>query len=1116
MNYSLQSSGRQIRVFVPSTFRDMHAERDELIKRVFPQLRKLCEARGVTWGEVDLRWGITEEQSQRGEVLPICLAEIQRCRPYFIGLLSERYGWVPDEIPPELIEQQPWLKGHLQYSVTELEILHGVLNDPQMAGRTLFYFRDPAFIDALPPDEQNDYRELPTVEEIARYGQPEAERRAAERRQKLASLKERIRAHGRQSGNEVRENYANPQALGELVLRDFTALIDRLYPPGSEPDPLDREALDHEAFAQSRARVYIGRQSYYDRLDEHARSDGQPLVVLGESGAGKSALLSNWALRYRAAHPDELLLMHFIGATPYSADWAAMLRRVMNEFKRRFEIQQEIPDKPDELRAAFANWLHMAAAKGKVVLILDALNQLEDREGAPDLVWLPPVIPANIRLILSTLPGRPLEELKRRGWPTMDITPLQPPERLKLLWRYLRQYSKRLSKSRRRHIIAATQTTNPLYLRALLDELRVFGVHEKLDARIEHYLTATSVDELYEKILERYEQDYERERPGLVREAMSLLWAARRGLSEAELLELLGTEQGPLPQAQWSPLYLAAEQSLVSRAGLIGFGHEYLRLAVQQRYLSDGGQQAEMHLRLASYFEKQELGARKIDEIPWQLAEARAWQRLYDLLAEREFFRAMWNANRFELEGYWARIEGDSSLRIVNAYRTVIDEPTRDTTYSWLIGILLIDTSHPEEALKLLGSLAEHFRQAGDWESLGASLGNQALILNNRGELDEAMRLHKATEHIFREFGNKNGLQASLGNQASIFHERGELDKAMRLYEEQERICRELSIKDGLQTSLGNQALILADTGKLDEAIQLHRKEERICRELGNKNGLQTSLGNQARILKARGELEEAMRLHKEEEHLCRELGNESGLQMSLGNQALILADKGELDEAMRLHKEEERICRELGNKDGLSKSLGNQANILYTIGELDEALRLHKETGRICHELGNKSGLQVSLGNQALILADKGELDEAMRLHKEEERICRELSNIEGIATSLINQSSLLARDRGQPHGALPLAEEAYRLAVGHGLIALVKKIKPILDFVKSRVAAQQPVYTSSPHPAADAEKAAQLNIQFQQELARWKQELAGWKALPWWKRRTVKRPEPPRRDSD
>ncbi len=87
---------RSIRVFVSSTFRDMHEERDELIKRVFPQLRRLCEARGVAWSEVDLRWGVTDEQKAEGAVLPICLAEIDRSRPYFIGLLGQRYGWIPE------------------------------------------------------------------------------------------------------------------------------------------------------------------------------------------------------------------------------------------------------------------------------------------------------------------------------------------------------------------------------------------------------------------------------------------------------------------------------------------------------------------------------------------------------------------------------------------------------------------------------------------------------------------------------------------------------------------------------------------------------------------------------------------------------------------------------------------------------------------------------------------------------------------------------------------------------------------------------------------------------------------------------------------------------------
>ena len=124
-------------------------------------------------------------------------------------------------------------------------------------------------------------------------------------------------------------------------------------------------------------------------------------------------------------------------------------------------------------------------------------------------------------------------------------------------------------------------------------------------------------------ILARYEEDYQRNQPGLVEEAMSLLAAARRGLSQAELLELLGSQGVPLPGAVWSPLYLAAEQALMDRAGLLSFGHDYFRQAVRDRYLAAEEKVRNVHLRLADYFDRQDLeigdrpNLRKIDELPW-------------------------------------------------------------------------------------------------------------------------------------------------------------------------------------------------------------------------------------------------------------------------------------------------------------------------------------------------------------------------------------------------------------------------------------------------------------------------------------------------------------------
>lgn len=53
----MPSTWNTIRIFISSTFRDMHAERDHLVKVVFPELRERCAKRHLHLIDVDLRGG---------------------------------------------------------------------------------------------------------------------------------------------------------------------------------------------------------------------------------------------------------------------------------------------------------------------------------------------------------------------------------------------------------------------------------------------------------------------------------------------------------------------------------------------------------------------------------------------------------------------------------------------------------------------------------------------------------------------------------------------------------------------------------------------------------------------------------------------------------------------------------------------------------------------------------------------------------------------------------------------------------------------------------------------------------------------------------------------------
>jgi hypothetical protein len=76
-----EGSWKTVRVFISSTFTDMHGERDSMTRSVFPVLNNMCKSRRVRVVPVDLRWGLTaEDTSDTGlGAMEHCLLEVCCC-----------------------------------------------------------------------------------------------------------------------------------------------------------------------------------------------------------------------------------------------------------------------------------------------------------------------------------------------------------------------------------------------------------------------------------------------------------------------------------------------------------------------------------------------------------------------------------------------------------------------------------------------------------------------------------------------------------------------------------------------------------------------------------------------------------------------------------------------------------------------------------------------------------------------------------------------------------------------------------------------------------------------------------------------------------------------------
>ncbi|XP_030831949.1 TPR repeat-containing protein DDB_G0287407 [Strongylocentrotus purpuratus] len=717
---------REIRVFVSSTFRDFEEERELIIKKVFRELNRLCLDRGVFFTYVDLRWGITEQQSKGGRTIEICLREIDKCRPYFICMMGDRFGWSQSsKFKDELLDksydtvvdayrQFKWVDDYrFNSSVTQLEVMYGAMRKHKeiKKERIFFYLRKPMVKreDLPPPVETEEDRKNVKGETQWHF-----------------DLQTKLRNSVAESGHTKR-TYVSAVDAASMIKEDLIKCINEDFPPGTNLTALQRESEAHDAFANARRRVYIGRQEYFDYIDNYfAQKPEGPLTIIGESGSGKSALVANWCGRFEERNPGTFLFKHFIGSSAESASHVNLLRRLYGEMKQFYNLEMEIPTSDRNLIIDLPSWLNIASNRSKVMIVLDALNQLDSGAGGSgdekSLTWLPQTLPNNVQMLLSTLPGETQDVIELSGWPMYKIQGLQENEKLDIITGYMDLYGKTLNKEQTDLIINAKQSSNPLYLKALLDEVRVYGDFFKLTPAIKSYLTAEDPGALFVKVLQRLENDFEKGavcRPNLVRDTTTAIWCSHRGMSESELLTLL-----KIPSAVWSPFYLSLEDNLINRNGLLNFFHDHLRQAVERRYLPTDEDKRKKFVELSNFFNAQDIDDRYSDEVPYLLIQAKELTRLKATIL---------NVNVFQ---FLMKTE-DGNFQLIMAWRMLGGFEPVEQAYLDVLSKCEVNWEQDKDKVELIKFMAVFFMQLG--------LLTGARVLNER--LLKEIELRYLAEH---------------------------------------------------------------------------------------------------------------------------------------------------------------------------------------------------------------------------------------------------------------------------------------------------------------------------------------------------------------------------------
>jgi len=491
-------------------------------------------------------------------------------------------------------------------------------------------------------------------------------------------------------------------AFAQRVLEHFTRVITAQLDGLEGMSTLQAEQQAQQQFRDDRCRHFAGRDETLAAIDNYLNSDDSRVTALiGSGGSGKSALMAQ--VTKLAGQRPGLLVYRFIGATPASTLIDSVLHSVTEELASALQDAEPIPTQREELVKYLASLLGRATPEQPITIVLDALDQLTEVD-ARQLDWLPEELPANAKFIVSALP-----ELEAALDKTQQIgVPLLSDETGEIILKaWLSDVGRTLQPEQHAAVIKSFAANGlPLYLKLAFEQARHWGSTESpsglpadIDGMIESMLDALEKDHTPSRIMESAEVVT----APLVQTALGLLQAARYGLAENELLDVVSADvtffdaykqtthhelsEERLPIAVWSRLYLDLAPYLVEREAqdvvVLGFFHRQVGDVIGRRYGGeDDGRRS--HAQLAAYFggqrnfldeARKQPNGRRLGELPYQQLHSEQWQALEATLTDFDLLMATCQAGmQGQLAGdyhkAWQRLQkaGYTELRLWEAF----------------------------------------------------------------------------------------------------------------------------------------------------------------------------------------------------------------------------------------------------------------------------------------------------------------------------------------------------------------------------------------------------------------------------------------------------------------
>jgi Domain of unknown function (DUF4062) len=1106
---------KTMKIFISSTFQDMHAERDYLVKKIFPKLREELQKYWINIIDIDLRWGITNEEVKHNRVIKLLFEEIDNCRPFFLGILGARYGWVPNKIPDTIEEEYSISQIYKGKSITEMEILYGVLNDKSLKVHAYFYIRNRNSLVLIPDNIRKKYYIEANKSSMT----------------KLNQLKATLRDNGycihddyTASWNPDKFNHSSKTVgcleklndFGERVYADLMKGIEK------EENLKKRLALIKETslieqyddmleqFIDLRLDLYSERKDLQNKIHNYFISNGnKPLFIYGIQGSGITSLLA-WVTRNINVNYRYDLIYVFGGVTADSNSLLNLLSKINNILEAKYNLGHNINGDFNFQLELLHSTLKMIPADDNLIIIIDGIECFEEKQVNQDLIWIPNKLANNINIVIGCSienedSSRFLNSANELGFEIISMGTLNIKERLEIIDKLPSIYSRTLDSEQVNLLCNNPATKNPLYLTIALEELRGFGAYDKLEERISnfpdpvrlHVKESVCLEMLFKQIIKRLEHEFDGK---LVKELLTLLACSYYGLRE-NILKKIISEQFDNTEEFYYVLRQIRCYLLVIQNRICLFNSSF-KIAIIEEFLTDIEYYKSQHLKLANCYNG--LG----DEKAFHLYESEEWDELGKTLSSIYNFTAYYAKNKNILKNMWKKIERntgkaiplwfDNTLRMTfvqaiklvnrdNLFLTNLEclanffsemgymkesEKTKEFCFSLYskmgsnssINVLinqavdLIVQNNIEGALTILNRAEIVAKEKNDYDSLYAVNNRKAQIMIKIKKYEDAFASSCENDKIIEKVNNKTEKLENKLIKGNIKYHQKEYGDAMDFYKDTESEANRFGDRSYIAKAYIGQAQIFKIQNKNTEALKILGDASSILYDLEDYELLTHVMYQQSEIYRNDGDIESSLSILLDEEDVCREFMLEKKMETNLGLQGVIYLERKEYDRALKCFQEQEMIIQKKGSDFDFQRCFGNQAAVYVGLKKYKEAFELLKKKETICKKTKSELCEIEVINVKANILFQQNKYNDALILYKKQECLSRKIGHISYIIVSLLNQAHIYMKVEATVQRAERSILEAFELTKSGNITkALISEIHKTKNLIEKQKAAKK-----------------------------------------------------------